>query len=163
MSWVRELLLLTNAAGGIRDDLVPGSVMPIADHLEWTGRSSWRSPGARPAPYSTRLLDVSRQAATAVGLSVKAGVYAQVTGPCYETPAEIRALRACGADAVGMSTCREINRAEALGLECAALSFITNRAAGLADGPIHHDDVISAGHAWRDRFGQLLDAFLGQI
>ncbi len=107
-----QLLLLTNAAGGIRDDLVRGSVMPIADHLEWTGALSCAMAAPWPSPYSLRLLDLVCRSASTVGMTVKPGVYAQVTGPCYETPAEIRALRACGADAVGMSTCREINRAQ---------------------------------------------------
>jgi purine-nucleoside phosphorylase len=160
-----QIVLVTNAAGGIRDDLCPGSLMPIHGHLDWTGDLSWRprGMGERPTPYSSRLLDVLRQAADTLGLNLKPGVYAQVTGPCYETPAEIRALRSCGVDAVGMSTCREINRAQALGIECAALSFITNRAAGLGDGTIHHDDVMAAGQAWRERLGQLLDAFLRVI
>jgi purine-nucleoside phosphorylase len=156
-----RVLLLTNAAGGIRDDLQPGSLMPIQDHFDWCGENAHRQvPRARPSPYSTRLLDNLRQAAAMTGVALKPGIYAQVTGPCYETPAEIHALRSCGADAVGMSTCREINRAHELGMECAALSFITNRAAGLADGPIHHGDVIAAGRAWHDRLSWLVDAFL---
>lgn len=157
-----QILLLTNAAGAIRDDLGAGSLMPVSDHLDWTATSSWRRQlsNDRQNPYSTRLLDILRQAAANCGQEFRPGVFAQVTGPCYETPAEIRALRSCGADAVGMSTCREINRGQALGMECAAVSFITNRAAGLGDGPIRHDDVLAAGRAWRERLRQLLDAFL---
>jgi purine-nucleoside phosphorylase len=160
-----RILLLTNAAGGIRDDLDPGSLMPISDHLDWTGALSWRhhGPSARPSPYSTRLLEILHHAAGSLGRALNPGVYAQVTGPCYETPAEIRALRSRGAAAVGMSTCREINRGQELGMECAAVSFITNRAAGLAAGTIHHGDVMAAGRAWRDRLGQLVDAFLRVI
>ena len=157
-----EVLFLTNAAGGIRDDLGPGSLMPIRDHLDWTRTFPWRQsgPGNRAGPYSARLLDVLGRAASAMDLAPVPGVYAQVTGPCYETPAEIRALRSCGADVVGMSTCREISRGHALGMECAALSCITNRAAGLADGPIHHDEVVATGRRVRQRLAQLVEGFL---
>ncbi len=157
-----EILLLTNAAGGIHDDLLPGSMMPICAHLEWTRAQPWRHPGttAAPSPYSPRLLALLNQAAATHELSARPGVYAQVTGPCYETPAEIRALRACGADAVGMSTCREISRAQALGLECAALSCITNRAAGLSAATIQHDDVIEMGAKMREGLGRLVEEFL---
>jgi purine-nucleoside phosphorylase len=160
-----EILLLTNAAGGIRADLGPGSLMPIRDHLEWTRPFPWHqlATGGRPSPYAARLLDVLDGAAQAAGLATSPGVYAQVTGPCYETSAEIRALRACGADAVGMSTCREINRGHALGMECAALSCITNRAAGLADAPIHHDEVMAIGRTVREPLIQLVEAFLRMV
>ena len=106
-----QILFLTNAAGGIRDDLGSGSLMPIGDHLEWTGSSSWRRrlSGEHQSPYSTRLLDILRRAAATCGQEFRPGVYAQVTGPCYETPG-VKTSRAAGhvrADAVGMSTCRE--------------------------------------------------------
>lgn len=158
-----EIVLLTNAAGGIRDDLVPGSLMPIRDHLDWTRGYPWPSVSDSVSPYSKRLLEVLYRAARDVGESATPGVYAQVTGPSYETPAEIRALRSCGADVVGMSTGREIKRAHALGMECAALSCITNRAAGLADSPIHHDDVVNTGRMVRARLSQLVERFLLRV
>jgi purine-nucleoside phosphorylase len=160
-----EILFLTNAAGGIRADLVPGSLLPIRDHLEWTRPYPWRPPQAasRPNPYSARLLGVLCRAAEETALTLTPGIYAQVTGPCYETPAEIRALRTCGADAVGMSTAREVTRGHALGMECAALSSVTNRAAGLAEGPIRHEEVIAAGHAVREKLGRLIEAFLHAV
>ncbi len=160
-----EILFLTNAAGGIHDDLLPGSMMPISDHLEWTRADPWRQPGpnTRPSPYSPRLLLLLNQAAATLELPARPGVYAQVTGPCYETPAEIRALRACGADAVGMSTCREIIRGHALGLECAALSCITNRAAGLSAATIQHAEVIEMGAKMREGLGWLVEEFLLQL
>jgi len=160
-----EVLFLTNAAGGIRDDLAPGSLMPIRDHLDWTRAfPSWNlGPGSRPSPYSERLLGLLGRAAEDMGVALVPGVYAQVTGPCYETPAEIRALRSCGADVVGMSTCREINHGHALGMECAAISCITNRAAGLGGGPIHHDEVMATGRAVREKLAQLVERFLGVV
>lgn len=164
-----EILLLTNAAGGIRDDLVPGRVMLVNDHIEWTRPYYWRLAGpggigpARPSPYDEDLRDRLRKAAGACDLELPAGMYAQVTGPCYETPAEIRALRSVGADAVGMSTAREIQVASELGLRCAALSCITNRAAGLGPGTIHHDEVLANTAEPCQRLAQILEKFLDRL
>ena len=161
-----RVLLLTNAAGGIRDDLGPGSLMALRDHLEWTRPYCWHEPGpgalgpARPAPYSPRLLELLARAARECGAPLKEGVYAQLTGPCYETPAEIRALKAWGADAVGMSTAREIQAGYDLGLECAAVSGITNRAAGLSAGPLDHKEVLATGATLSERIADLIETFL---
>lgn len=162
-------LLLTNAAGGIRDDLGPGSLMAIHDHVEWTRPYSWRQAGpstlgcARPAPYSPRLLQFLTEAARELGFDLPRGIYAAVTGPCYETPAEIRALKRCGADAVGMSTAREIQAGYDLGIECAAVSCITNRAAGLSQAPINHEEVLTTAGAQAQRQSDLLDRFLRRL
>ena len=102
-----SIFLATNAAGGIRADLMPGDLMALHAHLDGTREHWW--PDAKPqTAYSDRLLRC---------LDLPTGVYAQLTGPSYETPAEIRALRACGVDAVGMSTGREVETAFALGME----------------------------------------------
>jgi purine-nucleoside phosphorylase len=159
-------LLATNAAGGIRDDLTPGSLMAVRDHLEWTRPYCWRQPGpgglgpARPSPYSTRLTGLLREAARESGLRLHEGVYAAVTGPCYETPAEVRALKAWGADAVGMSTTREVQAGADHGLECAAVSCITNRAAGLGVGSIHHGEVLATAAGQGERLADLIEGFL---
>jgi inosine/guanosine/xanthosine phosphorylase family protein len=168
-----SVILVTNAAGGIRDDLGPGSLMAIRDHIEWTRPYPWRpltpSPsgptgeGRNPIPYSPRLRHLLQKAAKQGGISLAEGVYAAVTGPCYETPAEIRALRVCGADAVGMSTAREIQTGFELGLECAGISLVTNRAAGLAQGPIQHEEVLAAAAAAGERLAQLIERFLGEL
>jgi len=161
-----RVLLLTNAAGGIHEALTPGRLMAIRDHIEWTRPFCWRlsGPGGigfeRPSPYSSRLSKLLTQAGLAVGLELHQGTYAAVTGPCYETPAEVRALKAWGADAVGMSTAREIQAGRDAGLECAALSCITNRAAGLSDSPINHAEVLTTAAAQAERLGDLLEAFL---
>jgi purine-nucleoside phosphorylase len=161
-----SVLVLTNAAGGIHEALQPGSLMALCDHIEWTRPRCWRHPGpgglgpARPSPYSPRLRQLLTQAAHVLELVLHHGTYAAVTGPCYETPAEIRALQAWGADAVGMSTAREIQTGSEDGLECAALSCITNRAAGLNAGPIHHDEVLTTAAAQSDRLADLLEGFL---
>jgi purine-nucleoside phosphorylase len=161
-----RILFLTNAAGGIRDDLEPGSLMAISDHLEWTRPYCWRLPGPggigvqRESYYSPHLRALLQRAGRERGIPIHDGVYAAVTGPNYETPAEIRALRAWGADAVGMSTTREAARCVELGMECVALSCITNRAAGLSSRPINHDEVLTTASAQGANLAQLLDAFL---
>ncbi len=158
--------ILTNAAGGIRDDLGPGSLMLLEDHLEWNQPQAFRQPGPgmlgppRPSPYSETMRERFRAAARTCGQVVAEGIYAAVTGPCYETPAEIRALRACGADAVGMSTTREALAGAGFGLEVAAVSLITNKGAGLVVGNLNHDEVLQAARATAERLGQLLEAVL---
>ncbi len=161
-----KIIVLTNAAGGIHQSLRPGSVMAVRDHIEWTHPYCWRFPGparmgsARPSPYSPRLLELFARAARDGNIRLHSGVYAAVTGPCYETPAEIRALRAWGADAVGMSTAREAQAAFDLGLECAGISCITNRAAGLGAGPITHAEVLRTMDEQSERLADLLERFL---
>jgi purine-nucleoside phosphorylase len=161
-----RVLIVTNAAGGIHDALADGTLMAIHDHVEWTRPYPWRlrGPGGlglpRPSPYSPRLLALLMQAAANAGLTLLAGIYAQVTGPCYDTPAEVRALGACGVDAVGMSTAREVETAHELGIECAGISAIGNRAAGLACGPIDHEHVLRCGRDLTPLAGCLLEEFL---
>jgi purine-nucleoside phosphorylase len=161
-----RVLLLTNAAGGIHDTLRPGSLMAIRDHVEWTRPHCWRSAGSvgpRPSPYSPRLLQILTERARGLGFELASGLYAAVTGPCYETPAEIRALKLWGADAVGMSTAREIQAGHDLGMECAAVSCITNRAAGLSSAPINHEEVLTTAAAQTQRISDLLEACLQQL
>jgi purine-nucleoside phosphorylase len=147
-----SILLATNAAGGIRDDLHPGDLLAIRAHIDCTRERWWRDLELpRVSPYSPRLLEM---------LPLPSGVYAQQAGPCYETPAEIRALRACGVDAVGMSTAREIDAAHQLGMECAAISCITNKAAGLGSGPISHEEVLAAGRRVKEKMLSFLEAFV---
>lgn len=161
-----RVLFLTNAAGGIHDALGPGSLMPIHDHLEWTWSYAWKRPGpgclggTRPSPYDAGLLEVVSRAGNQIGLTLMPGIYATVTGPCYETRAEIRALKSLGADAVGMSTAREIQQGRDLGMACAALSCITNKAAGLSDTPINHEEVLVTAKAQAERLSDLLETFL---
>ena len=150
-----SILLATNAAGGIRTDLQPGDLVAIRAHLDCTRSHWWREVGTpRPSPYAPRLLEL---------LPLPTGVYAQLTGPCYETPAEIRALGTCGVDAVGMSTAREIEAGHALGMECAAISCITNKAAGLGGGPIQHEEVLETGRRVKEKLLGVLDRLIGQL
>jgi purine-nucleoside phosphorylase len=164
-----RVALLTNAAGGIADGLGPGGLLALRDHLEWTWPYWWRRPGPgglggdRPSPYSPRLLELLGHAAAALGFELPQGVYASVPGPCYETPAEIRALKTWGADAVGMSTAREIQAAAEAGLECAAVSCITNRAAGLSAAPLSHEEVLATAAAASARLTELVEEFLKRL
>jgi purine-nucleoside phosphorylase len=154
--------VLTNAAGGIRDDLSPGALLPLRDHLEWNRPNPWRDPKSE-SPYSPRLLGLVARAASDIGLSLTPGLYGAVTGPSYETPAEIRALRSAGADAVGMSTSREARAGAEAGLECAAVSLITNRAAGLSGERLSHEEVLAAGKASAGRLADLLERLLAVL
>jgi purine-nucleoside phosphorylase len=164
-----RIVLFTNAAGGIRADLDPGSLMAIRDHLCWLEPNPWRltgpgSPaGERPSCYDASLLQTVEEAGRSVGVDLAVGVYAALTGPSYETPAEIRALKVWGADAVGMSTAREVEAGVARGLRCAAISCITNKAAGLSGSPLNHEEVLITARAQAERLERLLGAVLSQV
>lgn len=156
-------ILLTNAAGGITAGLGPGRLMLLRDQLDWTGPDRWRSrlSGlAPPSPYSTEMRIEIVKVANKIGIDLAEGVYAAVTGPCYETPAEIRALRSCGADAVGMSTAREALAAQAAGMECSAISLITNHAAGITGEALDHHEVLAMAQATATRLADLIEGFL---
>jgi purine-nucleoside phosphorylase len=160
-----RVLVLTNAAGGIAEALEPGSLLALTDHIEWNQPFAWRQPGPgeQPSPYSSVLLDRLERTATAAGVPLSHGVYLSVTGPSYETPAEIRAMRTCGADAVGMSTTREALRGAELGLEVAAISCVANRAAGLSGGPLSHKEVLEVVASASHRLATLLEAFVSGL
>jgi purine-nucleoside phosphorylase len=152
-------IVLTNAAGGIHPSLEPGELMALRGHIKLLGPQAWRSlasGGAVSKPYSSHLLDAMRSHEAAAGRELFAGVYAALTGPCYETPAEIRAIAAMGADAVGMSTAMEAEEAARLGLEVAAISCVTNKAAGLSDAPLDHAEVLANAKLAVARMGELL-------
>lgn len=145
--------ILTNAAGGINRQLGPGSLMLLDDHINLMSRNPLVGP-VQPgeerfpdmsAPYDPQLLDHAVQAALAEGIPLVRGTYAAMLGPSYETPAEVRMLDRMGVDAVGMSTVPEAITARASGMRVVAFSLVTNRAAGLSDEPLSHDDVVEIG------------------
>jgi purine-nucleoside phosphorylase len=162
-------VVLTNAAGGITEGLSVGQPVLIADHINLTGGSPVA--GAMPAEgvpirfvdlteaYSPRL----RALARSVDPTLAEGVYAGLSGPHFETPAEIRMLRLLGADLVGMSTVWETIAARHLGLEVLALSLVTNLAAGLSGEPLNHDEVLEAGRVAAERMGALLADVVGRL
>ncbi|MEQ0563913.1 purine-nucleoside phosphorylase [Amycolatopsis sp. NEAU-NG30] len=147
-------VLLTNAAGGLREGFQVGQPVLIADHLNLTARSP--IVGANFVDltdlYSKRLRDIARE----IDPSLEEGVYAGLVGPHFETPAEIRMLRTLGADLVGMSTVLEAIAARAAGVEVFGLSLVTNLAAGMTGEPLNHEEVLEAGRAAATKMGSLL-------
>jgi xanthosine phosphorylase len=146
-----EILVLTNAAGSLRPELGPGRLMLITDHINMSGVNVLTGPNAdelgdrftslRDA-YDPELGDGLRAAAGELGIELAEGVYLAVSGPSFETPAEIRAYRTMGADAVGMSTVHETIVARHCGLRVAAVSAITNYAEGMSDEPLSHEQTL---------------------
>jgi purine-nucleoside phosphorylase len=159
-----ERVILTNAAGGIATGLEAGSLMLITDQINLTFANPLHGP-VRPgeprfpdmsAPFDPRLIRIAIECARQGGIGLARGVYAGVTGPSYETPAEIRMLRTLGADVVGMSTVLETIAARAAGMRCLGISVVTNRAAGLGSGRLSHQEVLTASAAAAKDLEQLV-------
>jgi purine-nucleoside phosphorylase len=167
-----KTLILTNAAGGINVELQQGALMVISDHLNLMGDNPLRGPnderfGPRfpdmSAVYSPELQAMVVDEAKAAGVEVRRGIYGALSGPSYETPAEIVLLRNLGADAVGMSTVPEAIVARHMGLEVLGISCITNMAAGVSDAPINHEEVMETGERVRATFTELLRRVISGI
>jgi len=165
-------LILTNAAGGINTDFGQGALMVIDDHINLMAGNPLIGPNdERMGPrfpdmsevYSRRLRALADDAARVAGIAVRHGVYVAVHGPSYETPAEIRAFRALGADAVGMSTAPEAIAARHMGVEVLGISCITNMAAGVLDQPLVHDEVMETARRVRGSFIALLEGVIGRL
>ncbi|HMP74420.1 MAG TPA: purine-nucleoside phosphorylase [Kiritimatiellia bacterium] len=168
-------VLLTNAAGGIRRDLVPGTLMIISDHINNFGANPLIGPhhdfwGPRfpdlSAAYDPAYRRILRQAGDRAKIETSEGVYLASTGPFYETPAEISAYRSIGADAVGMSTVPETILARAAGLRVAGLSCITNAAAGISMNPLTHEEVTETTKITMPKMVALVETFwhmLGEL
>ena len=164
-------LLLTNAAGGIHPRLTPGTLMVIDDHLGWLVPNPLVGPadadGARfpdmSEIYSLRLRHFAAEAASDHGLMIDHGIYAAVSGPSYETPAEIRALRALGADAVGMSTVAEAIVGRWAGMEIFGLSCISNFAAGILPVPLSEKEVIEVTARASGSIGDVLEGIIARL
>ncbi len=167
---LRELgagsLILTNAAGSLRSHLAPGGLMLLADHIAFTGLNPLigETSDARFVPmtdaHDRGLRQELRAAAKAVGVDLPEGVYGWFSGPSFETPAEIRAARTLGMDAVGMSTVPEVILARFLGLRVAAVSVITNMGAGLSDEAISHDHTKAMAPLGAAKLERVLRRFL---
>ncbi len=162
-------LILTCAAGGIAPSAAPGTFMVFRDHLNYQGSNPLAGP--HDARWGERFVDLSeaydpemraaaRRAARALGVKCFEGVYVALLGPSYETPAEIRALRSLGADAVGMSTVPEAIAARQAGLRVLAIATISNRAAGLSRGHLSHREVLSVGKKAGRDLARLLERLL---
>ena len=164
-----KIVLLTNAAGGINLDFKPGDLMMITDHISLFVQNPLLGQNAdelgprfpdMSTVYDRKLQEKIRQAATAIGVDIKEGVYVQLTGPSYETPAEIRMLRKIGADAAGMSTVVEAIAANHMGLSVAGISSITNMAAGISDQPLNHEEVKATADMVKEKFEKLVMEFI---
>lgn len=167
-----ETLLLTNAAGSLDSNLAPGSLMLLRDHIDLLDDNPLIGPNDER--FGPRFVDMTNAydpglrarfaaAAGRLGITLNEGVYIAVTGPNFETPAEIRAFRTLGADAVGMSTVPECLVANHCGMRVAAISVITNMAAGLAHEALSHEQALAVGGATANDLGRLLIAFLEDL
>jgi purine-nucleoside phosphorylase len=177
-------LIVTNAAGGIRTNLLPGSLVAISDHINLTGTNAALGPNeARFAlvkgagqrffdmstAYSPALRKIAQAEAVRQRIALSEGVYLAVLGPSFETPAEIRAFRTLGADLVGMSTVHEVIVARHMGIEVLGISLVTNMAAGVPSigsataETIQHEDVMEIGRRVEQQFTSLLVALIPQI
>jgi purine-nucleoside phosphorylase len=152
-----EILIVTNAAGGIHPSLRPGHILGIKDHLNLQG-AGMTGPHfvSMAGAYDPDLLRKAASIARSKKIPFRRGVYAAVRGPAYETPAEIRMLRTLGADAVGMSTAPEVIAARSRGIRCLGLSMITNTAAHGHAGEVTHDEVLEAGEKHAARLARII-------
>ena len=165
-------LIVTNAAGGINVEYSIGDMMLISDHINLMGSNPMIGPnddrfGERffdmGTAYTPALRDLAKQCAANLHMHLHEGVYIAVTGPSYETPAEIRAFRALGADAVGMSTAPEVIAARHCGMDVLGLSLITNMAAGVTDAVLSGDEVIEIGQLMAREMQTLVTEIVGGL
>src|ERR1051325_3575441 len=167
-----QTLILTNAAGSLNTELTPGSLMIISDHINLMGVNPLIGPnenrlGPRfpdlTAVYDPDLQNLVIEEAKAMNIDMRRGVYAALTGPSYETPAEIHMVRTLGADAVGMSTVPEAIVARHMEMRIIGISCITNLAAGVSNRPIDHSQVMEIGNRVRAQFTELLRRVIGRL
>jgi purine-nucleoside phosphorylase len=165
-------LVLTNAAGGIREEYGQGALILITDHINFQGTNPLIGPnhdemGPRfpdmTEAYSAELRKIALEASAATGVKLYEGVYIALLGPSFETPAEIRAFRALGADLVGMSTVPEVIAANHMGMRCLGISCVTNLAAGISPNKLSHAEVLETGEMVRDSFESLLIDLLPRL
>ncbi|MBG9915678.1 purine nucleoside phosphorylase [Bacillus sonorensis] len=167
-----DTLIVTNAAGGVNESFRPGDLMIISDHINYLGTNPLIGPndaalGVRfpdmSAAYDKDLRRLAKQTAEELNISVQEGVYTAVSGPSYETPAEVRFLRTIGSDAVGMSTVPEVIVARHSGLRVLGVSCISNAAAGILDQPLSHDEVMEVTEKVKADFLRLIKTVVAKI
>jgi purine-nucleoside phosphorylase len=164
-------LLLTNAAGGVDPGLEPGDLVLLSDHLNLMSRTPLMGPVAEGEvrfpdmswPYDPELQALALDVARDLGFPLRRGVYAALTGPSYETAAEVRMLRILGADVVGMSTAPEVIVARALGMRCLAVSMVTNKGTGLSSQVLSHGEVVAVGREAGARVGAILEGVVRRL
>jgi purine-nucleoside phosphorylase len=164
-----QVLILTNATGGLQPGQKPGDLVLVRDHINLTGLNPLRGqlpPEWGPrfpdmgAAYDPRLRELARRLAGELGIPMADGVYAGVAGPSYETPAEVRMLRQLGGDVTGMSTVLEVIAGHHMGMRCLCISMVSNPAAGMSDVPVDHADVLAAGQAAAANIRRLITGLL---
>lgn len=167
-----QKLILTNAAGAVNTTYQPGDVMVISDHIKLTGPSPLRGPNVEEfgprffdmcSAYTPELRKLALRCAEGTGLTVHEGVYFFTTGPQFETPAEIRAIRTLGGDAVGMSTVTEVLTAAHCGLPTLALSVMTNMAAGVLNRPLSGEEVDETAKTIEERFSRYMKTIVSAL
>lgn len=167
-----ESLIVTNAAGGVNIDFTPGDLMIITDHINFTGKNpligeNLNGLGPRfvdmSKAYDREYIDIAKEVGKKLGLNLKEGVYMWLTGPTYETPAEVRLARILGADAVGMSTVPEVIVANHQKINVLGISCITNMASGILDQPLNHEEVVETSMRVKDNFEKLIVEVLYNI
>jgi purine-nucleoside phosphorylase len=167
-----KVLIVTNAAGGLNPAFAPGDLMLITDHINFTGANPLAGPndpswGPRfpdmSAAYDAALAALARRVAASTGTSLREGVYVGVSGPSYETPAELRMMAQWGGDAVGMSTVLEVIAARHAGLRVLGLSAISNAATGATAGPVTHDDVVATTSRLEPAFIRLVRGIVASL
>ncbi|MDY0004781.1 MAG: purine-nucleoside phosphorylase [Polyangia bacterium] len=167
-----KVLVVTNAAGGIRRDLAPGDLVLLVDHLNLMGANPLRGPnpdflGPRfpdmSTAYDPELRKLARRVARASDVDLKTGVYAALQGPTYETPAEIRMLAALGADLVGMSTVPEVIAAHHMGARVLGMSCVTNLAAGISPTKLSHEEVAETASRVEKTFVGFVSALVPEL
>lgn len=167
-----DILFLTNAAGAVNESFQPGDLMMITDHINFSGINPLRGPykeedGPRfpdqTEIYKKNLRGLLETAAGKAEVDLKNGVYIWFSGPSYETPAEVRAARALGADAVGMSTVPEAMVANRLGMQVCGVSMISNMAAGITDDALTHEEVLASADLAAQNFRALFTGFMREL
>lgn len=165
-------IIVTNAAGGVNTKLTPGDFMIINDHINFAfdnpliGKNDEKLGTRFPdmsQPYNRELINICKNTAKKIGLKVKEGTYFMMSGPSYETPAEVRMIRELGGDAVGMSTVPEVIAANHCGLKVLGISCITNMASGVLDKPLTHSEVIETSERVKSNFSKLIKEIVKNI
>jgi purine-nucleoside phosphorylase len=161
-----KTVIVANAVGAINEAYKPGDIVAISDHINLMGDYPLQGSNGfvdLSEAYSRELRKVAEAIANQLGISLQSGIYAALSGPTYETPAEVRALRSLGADMVGMSTVPEVIMANRLEMRVLGLSMVTNMAAGISSKPLSHQKVIEASKKESEKFKTLVKGIIKQL
>jgi purine-nucleoside phosphorylase len=159
-------VIIANAAGAVNESFAPGDIVAISDHINLTGDNPLIGSNEGvdlSQAYSAELIELAGEVAGRLGITLQSGAYVAYSGPSYETPAEIRAMRIMGGDMVGMSTVPEVIMANSLGMKVLGLSVITNMAAGISPKPLSHQEVIETSKTASPKFKALVKGIIEQL